>query len=444
MYDNPKVTVIMYVKNGAPYFKRSLDSVISQTLQDIEVLIVDGGSTDGTLSVAEEAAEKDERVRILCCGKGSVGAQFNLGLREARGEYIGIVESDDYILPGMYEIEYQYAKGKGCDVLRADNYIFFGLDRQEVRIRTKVSHDDSTYGREWKAGRDDDRIQIGGSYWTGLYRRKYLLEKEIWMNESKGAAYQDFGFLFLTSALAESLYFLDDAFYCYRKDNPGSSCNRPQDVFMVHKEYDFLKRELVNRGLWGRLGKYYYLWKIRNERWFFYNLNQTDQKRFLPYFYEDMKNVSPELSALDIKWNMKEKKILDLAAQSEESFGGYLGWYGQRWEDTCKRIQGLSKEDAVYIFGAGNIGRMMCRYLQSREVEPKAYVDNNAGLWGTEIEQISVLPPDEIRPGKGNLFLICSENYADEIEADLRGRGIPDGQMAVVDDMDACIHFMMG
>lgn len=84
MYDNPKVTVIMYVKNGAPYFKRSLDSVISQTLQDIEVLIVDGGSTDGTLSVAEEAAEKDERVRILCCGKGSVGAQFNLGLREAR------------------------------------------------------------------------------------------------------------------------------------------------------------------------------------------------------------------------------------------------------------------------------------------------------------------------------------------------------------------------
>lgn len=443
-YDNPKVTVIMYVKNGAPYFKHSLDSVIGQTLKDIEVLVVDGGSTDGTLGIAEEAAEKDGRVRILSCGKGSVGAQFNLGLREARGEYIGIVESDDYVLPGMYEAEYQYAKRKACDVLRADNYIFFGAGGQEVRIRTKVSQDSFTYGRELRAGRDDGRIQIGGSYWTGLYRRGYLLEKEIWMNESKGAAYQDFGFLFLASAMAESLYFLDDAFYCYRKDNPGSSCNRPQDIFMVQKEYDFLKKELVGRGFWERLGKYYYLWKIRNERWFFHNLNRRDQKRFLPYFYEELENALPELSALDTEWNMKEKQLLDLAAQSEKSFGRHLELCGQRWDDACKRIQGLSKGDSVYIFGAGNIGRIMCHYLQGRGIAPKAYLDNNAGLWGTEIGQISVIRPDEARLGDGDLFLICSENYADEIGEDLRKKGIAEAQMAVVDDMDACIRFIVG
>lgn len=442
-YGNPKVSTIMYVKNGMPYFRRSLNSVVGQTLQDIEVLVVDGGSTDGTMETAEEVAQKDGRVRILSCGKGSVGAQFNLGVREARGEYIGIVESDDYILPRMYEVEYQYAKEKACDVLRADNYIFFELDRQEVKIRTKVSQDSSVYGRELRAGRDDGYIQIGGSYWTGLYRREYLLDNRILMNESKGAAYQDFGFLFLASALAESLYFLDDAFYCYRKDNPGSSCNRPQDILMVHREYDFLKKELVSRGLWERLDKYYYLWKIRNERWFFHNLAKTDQKRFFPCFYEDLKNAASELAALGIEWNLKEKTLLDLAGQSEKSFGSHLEQGEQRWENVCRKIQGLNRGDVVYIFGAGNIGRIMCHYLQNRGTVPRAYLDNNADLWGSETEQISVISPNEVNPEERALFLICSENYADEIEKDLRCRGILDTQIAVVDDMDACIRFIM-
>lgn len=442
--ENPKVSVIMYVKNGMPYFERSLNSVLGQTLQDIEVLVVDGGSTDGTLAIAEEASRKDGRVRILSCGKGSVGAQFNLGVREARGEYIGIVESDDYILPRMYEIEYQYAKERALDVLRADNYIFFELDGQEVKIRTKVSQDSSVYGRELKAGRDDGRIQIGGSYWTGLYRREYLLDKGIWMNESKGAAYQDFGFLFLASAMAESLYFLDDAFYCYRKDNPNSSCNRPQDIFMVHREYDFLQKELTSRGLWEPLKQYFYLWKIRNERWFFHNLNETDQKRFLPYFYEDLKHASRELSPLDIKWNRKEKQLLDLAGRSERAFGDHLALSEREWEAACGRLKNFNKEDAVYIFGAGNVGRILCHYLQSRGMIPKAYLDNNADLQGTTIGDVKVISPDNIQPEEGDLFLICSENYADEIREELSHRGIRDTQLAVVNDMDACIRFIIG
>ena len=98
----------------------------------------------------------------------------------------------------------------------------------------------------------------------------------------------------------------------------------------------------------------------------------------------------------------------------------------------------------MYIFGAGNIGRIMCHYLQGRGIVPKAYLDNNASLWGTEIGQISVIPPDGIRLGDGELFLICSENYADEIGEDLRKKGIAEAQMAVVDDMDACIRFIVG
>ena len=237
--------------------------------------------------------------------------------------------------------------------------------------------------------------------------------------------------------------FLEDAFYCYRKDNPSSSCNRPQELFMVQKEYDFLKRELIDRGLWERLKKYYYLWKIRNERWFFHNLDLTGQKRFLPYFYEDLKSVSSELSALNIKWNMKEKHLLELADRSESLFGDHLALCELEWETACKRIEDLKREDGIYIFGIGNIGRILCYYLQSRGIIPKACLDNNVDLQGTEFQHVRVISPDDIKPKKEDLFLICSENYGDEIRADLRNRGIPDRQMAVVNDMDACVRFIM-
>lgn len=70
------------------HFRRALNSVVEQTLQEIEVLIVDGGSSDGTLEIAEEVSERDGRVCILFCDKGSVGAQFNLGIREARQRFL--------------------------------------------------------------------------------------------------------------------------------------------------------------------------------------------------------------------------------------------------------------------------------------------------------------------------------------------------------------------
>ena len=103
------------------------------------------------------------------------------------------------------------------------------------------------------------KIFIGGSYWTGIYKRDFLINNSIWENETKGAAYQDFGFLFLTSALAKSVYFMKEAFYCYRKDNLLSSCNSPRSLNLVETEYQFIKENLIQRGLWEKYKKYYYL-----------------------------------------------------------------------------------------------------------------------------------------------------------------------------------------
>ena len=94
----------------AGYIRECIQSVGKQTLREIEILVVDAGSTDGTREILEEFACNDARIRIISSDKKSYGYQVNIGISLARGEYIGIVDTDDFIVPEMYEKLYDRAK----------------------------------------------------------------------------------------------------------------------------------------------------------------------------------------------------------------------------------------------------------------------------------------------------------------------------------------------
>ena len=87
----PKVTVIMPSLNVRKYISTCIESVLAQTLQDIEILAVDAGSDDGTLEILQDYARRDERIRLIHSDKRSYGYQINLGISLAQGDYIGIV-----------------------------------------------------------------------------------------------------------------------------------------------------------------------------------------------------------------------------------------------------------------------------------------------------------------------------------------------------------------
>ena len=93
---NPKVSVIIPVYNSSEYIRHCLDSLLSQTLQDIEILCVDDGSTDDSLSILEEYSRKDQRVRVLTQENAGAGAARNHGLREARGKYLSFLVLEAY------------------------------------------------------------------------------------------------------------------------------------------------------------------------------------------------------------------------------------------------------------------------------------------------------------------------------------------------------------
>lgn len=114
----PKVSVIIPVYKVEKYLVQCLDSIVGQTLKDIEIIIVDEGDKDACRYIIDHYEQADKRVIAIHEKNGGYGASVNKGFDIAKGEYIGIVESDDFIAPEMYEEMYNYAKKLDADVVK--------------------------------------------------------------------------------------------------------------------------------------------------------------------------------------------------------------------------------------------------------------------------------------------------------------------------------------
>lgn len=112
----PKISVIVPVYNTEKYLKRCLDSITSQTLDEIEIILVDDGSKEPCALLCDELASADSRIKVIHKQNGGLGFARNSGIEAATGEYIGFVDSDDYIEPLMYETLYNAAKEYHADL----------------------------------------------------------------------------------------------------------------------------------------------------------------------------------------------------------------------------------------------------------------------------------------------------------------------------------------
>lgn len=112
MNQQPKVSVVVPIYNTEPYLERCMQSLLSQTLKDIEIILVDDGSPDCSPKMCDEYAQKDSRIKVIHKRNAGLGYARNSGLEIATGEYVAFIDSDDYIAPNMYEKLYNTAKKK--------------------------------------------------------------------------------------------------------------------------------------------------------------------------------------------------------------------------------------------------------------------------------------------------------------------------------------------
>ena len=235
----PKVSVVVPIYNVEKYLRECLDSIVGQTLKDIEIICVDDGSTDRSLSILREYEQKDPRIKVITKPNAGYGHSMNMGLDAATGEYMGIVDSDDYILPDMYETLYSHASTENLDMVRSDYYKFYETSNGTFSTYWVSMHKkycDVAYCPKEQPLIYSHAVLIP----SGIYKIEFLRKNGIRFNETPGAAFQDHGFWFQTYLLADKVKFISAAFYMYRFDNPNSSIYQLSCVDNISREYDYI------------------------------------------------------------------------------------------------------------------------------------------------------------------------------------------------------------
>ena len=119
-----KVSILMPACNVEKFLRECMDSVVGQTLKDIEIICIDDGSKDSTGDILDEYAEQDDRIKVIHKPNSGYGHSMNVGLQNATGEYVGIIETDDFADPDMFEKLYEVAKRTDADVVKSNYYTY--------------------------------------------------------------------------------------------------------------------------------------------------------------------------------------------------------------------------------------------------------------------------------------------------------------------------------
>lgn len=237
------VSIIVPVCNVERFLPECLESLIGQTMRNIEIICIDDGSTDSSLSILRDYERRDKRIRVISKPNSGYGHTMNVGLDIARGEYIGIVESDDKALPEMFERLYSVAQSHACDVVKSNfNYYTNG------ELRFYENHIDIPYDTVFVPRDLPEIFETSMSIWSAIYKRSFLVSNNIRFHESPGASYQDVSFNLRALLAADSMLCIKDAFLCYRFDNSGSSVYSRKKVFCIIDEFDIVDDFIRTRG----------------------------------------------------------------------------------------------------------------------------------------------------------------------------------------------------
>lgn len=440
-----KVSVLIYVLNDQSHIEKCVRSVMDQSLQDIEILIIDGGSTDRTPEIIEQLRQEDGRIRIIQSDSG-VGHQFNTGLRDAKGKYIGICESDDYLLPDMYTRQYEIAVKYDLDVLKA-NVLRFCEDEkgEEYSFPFTLSADHTIYNRLLYPQEDSRFLKLGvNGFWSGLYKREFLEENALQMNETKGASYQDITFSFLTELYAVRAYVMSEAFYCYRMDNPNSSVNNPRKSSLLNTEYDLLKEQLQERGVWEQNKEIYWSWRTSGYLWFYDNMSDTMREEFLPVLYQNMIDQAGVEAYAGTELDLKERELCHAAKGSFDDFKCFMSQKEQAWSQTQARLEALGGAVDTIIFGTGNLGLLVKCYLERIGSPAAAGIDNAAWKWNTVLSGLKILPPEEaVETYPDAVYIIANVNHGQEMSKQLRQLGVKGDNVIICSHYDLFLKKML-
>ena len=259
----PCVSVVMPVYNSQEFLEQAMDSLLGQSLKEIEIIAVDDGSTDGSLEILKKYKKEDYRVSVYTQQNQYAGVARNLGLSKAKGEYVIFLDSDDFFEENLLKDTYNKGKRNSADIVLFTANIYNHETKKRWRsggLRTEFLPEKESFCYK---DCPDTLYQITSSPpWTKLYRREFVKENKLQYQPLFNA--NDVFFTFSALVKAERIVALDKALVNYRtglKTNLQSSKKRCfyqaysawHDMLVETGRIDAVRRSYVNRALEGCL-----------------------------------------------------------------------------------------------------------------------------------------------------------------------------------------------
>ncbi len=228
----PKISIIIPVYNAENEICKAIDSIINQTLKDLQIILIDDGSKDNSLAICKEYEKKDERIKVIHQDNAGVSVARNRGIDNAEGEYIGFVDSDDWIDPDMYENLLYEAEKTKSDVVMCDAMTVYsnGIKQPDTITQLKTSQilkkDDFT---------PNLLLEMAGSVWRCIYKNNRYNAKLNTKNEqlqfSVGVKFsEDRIFNIYAFGQANQIAYIKKAYY-------NRYVNKKSAVHRFHEDY---------------------------------------------------------------------------------------------------------------------------------------------------------------------------------------------------------------
>lgn len=417
----PIVSVIMPVYNGETYLRQCLDSVVNQTLKEIEIICVDDGSSDRSVEILKEYAAKDERVMVLQQANAGAGAARNNGLSKASGKYLSFLDSDDFFETDMLEKAVEKIAADRADfvVFRCDHYLndtntfkkaAYTLKKQTLPPYTPFNFRQIT---------DNVFKAFVGWAWDKVYDREFVMKHNLKFQEQRTS--NDMLFVFSALVLAKRITYLDTVLAHQRRNNGESLSNtREKSWFCFYNALKALRDVLKEKGLYEELKKdfvnyavHFSLWNLNtitgecyeklytklHEEWFEelevtghdedYFYNKTEYKQLADILRYDFKEYNTKLSVVIPVYNAekyirqcldsiltKQKIALEVICVDDCSTDGTPDIL-KEYEDKYENVKVIRNETNLYAGTCRNKGLMAAKGQYVHFLDSDDYVVDN-------------------------------------------------------------------
>lgn len=243
--ERPAISIIIPVLNTKSWLQQCMDSVVGQTLKSIEIICVDNGSTDGSLEMLNEYARIHANVTVLQCPReGRLGGARNAGMKVARGEFIGFVDSDDWVEPKMFEKLYSAVIDTKAELAVCNTTYFYQQDGHRVNaLPLERLERDSGFDITQRP-----KLLRNITTWNKLYSAVLLTRLALWFPE--GFYHEDHFFVVIAFFRARKIVACPESLYIYRKQRQGSiGLYRGADNLHVFTVLDQAQDVLLKQGL---------------------------------------------------------------------------------------------------------------------------------------------------------------------------------------------------